>query len=199
MFSALPWSLPQVVRQLQIKGSLWLGLSPLLPSPAKCLSLQHSVQKRSKSSEVINAQSPFMPWEREALFFSGDWIKTVFMWFSVFCLLTSTPSFSVTSFFMGSLCGVHKCFNVKYLRLEVIDSIRFGLLACALISLLCSHLLLCKFFNVLFFALQMLSLGTYTVILLGQQDLILWRIFVSVIVLSGFAPIPFVLSLLFAF
>lgn len=125
----------------------------------------------------------------------------MFMSFFVFsCLLTSPPSFTVTSFFfMGSLCGVCKCFNIKYLGLEVIDSINFGLLACALISLLRVYLVLCKFFMVLFFAVQMLSLGTYTVILLGQQDLILWRIFVSIIVLSGFAPIPFVLSSLFAF
>lgn len=47
--------------------------------------------------------------------------------------------------------------------------------------------------------MQMLSLGTYTVIVLGQQGLILWKIFVNIIVLLGFAPIPFVLSLLFAF
>lgn len=133
------------------------------------------------------------------LCFSRDWTKTIFMSFSIFsCLPTSTLSFTVTSFFMGSLCGVCKCFNIKYLRLEIIDSISFGLLANALIYLLHVHLVLCKFFNALFFAMQMLSLGTYTVIVLGQQDLILWRIFVS-IVLSGFAPISFLLSLLFAF
>lgn len=86
------------------------------------------------------------------LCFSRDWTKTIFMSFSIFsCLLTSTLSFTVTSFFMGSLCGVCKCFNIKYLRLEIIDSISFGLLANALIYLLHVHLVLCKFFNALFF------------------------------------------------
>ena len=39
-----------------------------------------------------------------------------------------------------SLCGVRKCFNIKYLRLEVIDSITFRLLASDFIALLHVHL-----------------------------------------------------------
>lgn len=42
------------------------------------------------------------------------------------------------------------------------DSISFGLVAYALISLLHVHLVLRKFFNVLFFAMQILSLRTYS-------------------------------------
>lgn len=118
--------------------------------------------------------------------------------YAIFYLLSAdiNSQFHCNFIFLWELCGVSKCFNIKNLSLEVLDSISFGLLACALISLLYVHLVLCKF---LFSAMQMLSLGTYTVFVLGQQDLILWRIFVSIIVLSGFAPIPFVLSLLFAF
>lgn len=93
--------------------------------------------------------------------------------------------FAVTSFFMRSLCGVCKCFNIKYLRLEVIDSISFGLLANALISLLHVNLVLCEFFDVLFLPCKC-CLWEHTQRLYLASKILFFGGSLSIFILSGF-------------